>query len=307
MKFDVVVAQYKEDVRWIGDLVHPSIRKIFVYTKGPVVRDMSDERVFHSYLPNVGRESHTYLWHCVHNFRSMASGEMADFTFFLQGSPHAMNPRAISDWIDEVEKSSLSFTLNYRLSNPYDFLSSGRIKLWSGPTQSSDSDVREWCESHVAKGVRFENMPIFWNACFGASTECIVASGRERLANIQQRELSTINPECGHYCERLWYHIFAMERFDVDPLPEGFWHFFGGPKGKRHYGIMRLRDDGSVGFYDNFNERHWHREGSSIVLKNAEGKVTSVLVDNGDGTYSGEFVGSQKSVHKISRRNPFKE
>lgn len=307
MKFDIVVAQYRENVEWVRGLTHPSLRRVFVYTKGPVVGDMSDGTVSHSYLTNVGRESHTYLWHCVHNFHGMASGEMADFTFFVQGSPHGMDAPRILQWMDEVERTGIRFTLNYRLSSPFDFLASGRVKYWSGPTQAAEHDVRRWCDAYVRDGARFEGMPIFWNACFGVATECVVDSGRDRLATILQKELSTINPECGHYCERLWYHIFRMDKHDHEELPEGFWHFFGGPDGRRHYGIMRLRDDGSVGFYDNFNERRWSREGSSIVLKSGSGKPTAVLEQTGPEEFSGEFVGPQKSLHKISRRLPPKE
>lgn len=307
MKFDIVVAHYKENIDWIRGLNHPSIRRVFVYTKGPVVSDLNDERVFHSYLPNVGRESHTYLWHCVHNFKDIAEGRMSDFTFFVQGAPHSMDAKTIIAWIDEAERYSLDFTLNYRISSPYDFLASGRVKFWAGPTHAAEFGVKEWCDAYVNPAVDFKKMPIFWNACFGVSSECVADSGRERLATIQQKELSTLNPECGHYCERLWYHIFRMERRGKRDLPPGFWHFLGGSDGKKHYGVMKLKEDGNIGFYDNFNERHWSKGESSILLKSGDGKVTSELKRVSDDEYSGEFIGPQKSLHKITRRNPSEE
>ena len=306
MKFDIVIAHYKENLNWIRNLDHPSIRRIFVYTKGDVVPDLSSDLISHSYLPNVGRESHTYLWHCVHNFRDIESGLASDFTFFLQGSPHSMNPQRIGEWMDEVEDNGLSFTLNYRISSPYDFLASGRCKSWAGETSPSDCDVKEWCERHVKEGVDFSRMPVFWNACFGVSSERISNSGRDRMARINQSELSTLNPECGHFCERLWYHIFRMESAPKYEAKDDLWDFWGGPEGKRHYGVIKLRRDGRVGLYDNFNERSWRGEGDSVLLVDERGKTTSTLKRISDDEYLGPHVGGG-SMHRITRHRPFEK
>jgi hypothetical protein len=304
LKFDVVIAHYRENLAWIRSLKHPSVRKVFVYTKGPVVTDLSSEMVEHSYLPNVGRESHTYLWHCVHNFHRIQSGEMGDFTFFVQGSPHSMNSPKICEWIEEVERLGLSFTLNYRMSSPYDFLASGRCRSWAGETSPADCDVKGWCEKHVSKDADFSSMPIFWNACFGVSSDRIVASDRSRMAHIQQVELSTLNPECGHFCERLWYHIFRMESARPHEVDESLWDFWGGPDGRRHYGVVRLREDGTVGLYENFNERRWKRESDSILMMDERGSLTSDLKRKSDEEYEGRFLGRGGAVHRITRHLP---
>lgn len=307
MKFDIVIAHYTENLNWVRSLTHPSIRRVFIYTKGPVVADLSSEAVSHSYLPNVGRESHTYLWHSVHNFHEIESGKMADFTFFVQGSPHSMNAARIAEWIEEVESSGLSFTLNYRISSAFDFLSSGRCRSWAGATSPSECDVGEWCERHVKNKAELKSMPVFWNACFGVSSERIAHSGRDRLARIQQAELSTTNPECGHFCERLWYYIFRMESAPAHAVNMDVWDFYGGPNGNSHYGTIRLRDDGRIGLYDNFNERSWRREGESIVLLDDRGIATSRLTMNSDDEYSGPFLGRSRSSHRITRHRPILE
>lgn len=297
MKFDIVVAHYKENLRWISKLDHPSIRRVFVYTKGPFVGDMSNERTTHIYLPNVGRESHTYLWHCSTNFDAISSKSMSDFTFFIQGSPHSMKPQRIKDWIQDIEKYSLPFTLNYRISNPYDFLAAGRCPSWAGNTESSKIDVGQWCNKFVVEMNAFDNTPIFWNACFGVSSNCIAKSCKEKITTILQDELSSINPECGHYCERLWYYILGMNKHPVINLPEGYWHFFGGPKKTRHYGILKLSDDGSVMFYDHENEKRWSRKGNKINLIGSNGLVTSSLEEISDDEYYGSTNSTPKSLH----------
>jgi len=299
LKFDFVVSHFRENIKWIEGLKGESIGRIFVYTKGDRFPDVDNEKIVHFYLPNVGRESHTYIWHFVNNFEP----DRSDFTFFLQGSPHGMNPRSILEWARACEDFNLDFTLNYRISSPYDFLSAGRIRSWAGETRPAECDVRCWCDKYVKEGASMKDIPIFWNACFGVSSRCLAGADRSKLIAIQQKELSDLNPECGHFCERLWFYMFGIDLVYDGTLPDGFWHFWGGHDGSRHHGIMRLMEDGSVGLYNNHNERKWEREGESIILLDGNGRKTCVMDRVSDEEYSGRFLGSSNSIHKISRRH----
>jgi hypothetical protein len=70
--FDLVISRYLENVRWIG--VVPSQYHVFLYDKGYGTTGIK--------LPNIGRESHTYLYHIVHRYN-----QLADYTVFAQGDP----------------------------------------------------------------------------------------------------------------------------------------------------------------------------------------------------------------------------
>jgi hypothetical protein len=70
--FDLVVARYQESVRWISAV--PSQYNVFLYDKGYGTTGIK--------LPNIGRESHTYLYHIVHRYN-----QLADYTVFSQGDP----------------------------------------------------------------------------------------------------------------------------------------------------------------------------------------------------------------------------
>lgn len=70
----VVIARYRESLFWVPELGLPYV----VYDKGP--EPVSDARV----LPNVGRETHTYLTHIVQEWEHLAG-----HTVFLQGDPFA--------------------------------------------------------------------------------------------------------------------------------------------------------------------------------------------------------------------------
>jgi hypothetical protein len=67
---ELVVARYKENIDWISN-VDKDI-KITIYNK------YEGDNL----LPNVGRESHTHLFHMTNNYENLA-----DFTLFVQGNP----------------------------------------------------------------------------------------------------------------------------------------------------------------------------------------------------------------------------
>lgn len=87
---DIIVARYKENIDWLNTISDSiKIRKIFIYDKGS--NNYSDH--LHSkwsitYLPNVGRESNTYLYHIINHYDSLNS-----LNLFLQGNPydHSIN------------------------------------------------------------------------------------------------------------------------------------------------------------------------------------------------------------------------
>lgn len=299
IKFDVVVAHYKENLSWVDKLSHEDIGQIFVYTKGDKDPALKNPKVRNLRLPNVGRESHTYLSHCVDQYDSMKAGS-ADFVFFLQGDPHGLNENKIPEWIECVTDNGLLHTYNFRISSPFDFLNKGRCQSWAGATDPASCDVKEWCEKFIKTGCKFENMPIFWNACFGVSTERILSNPVEKYTRILKDELNTINPECGHYCERLWYYIFNMDDIKSEVRAADCYDFWGGVAGRKHYGMMRLNRDGSIGFYSHPNESFWREEGESVILMDRMKKPTSVLKRSGDGGWAGSFLGDPSTLHRLT-------
>jgi hypothetical protein len=199
-----------------------------------------------------------------------------------------------------VAEENLDYTYNYRMSNPYDFLNAGRCPSWAGETSSANCNVKEWCEKHVRAGMS-TSLPIFWNGCFGVSVKLILESNISRYINLIQKELATINPECGHYCERLWYYIFNMDKSE-SKRPHNCYSFWGGSDGNRHYGTIKLREDGKIGMYHHHNETFWSASGDSITFYDDVGKPTCVLYKKNDNEYSGPFLGGgSKATHRIIR------
>jgi hypothetical protein len=83
MNVEIVIARYNEDISWINKI--PSKTKITIYNKG-----IDDIKYPSIKLPNVGRESHTYLTHIIDNYDNLA-----DTTIFTQGEPFFHSPNFI--------------------------------------------------------------------------------------------------------------------------------------------------------------------------------------------------------------------
>jgi hypothetical protein len=95
MKTEIVVARYNENLDWLKKIKKSKDIKITVYNKGK-----DDIDVPFIKLPNIGRESHTYLYHIIHNY-----DKLADQTIFCQGDSIFHSP----DFLDLINKYRKKF------------------------------------------------------------------------------------------------------------------------------------------------------------------------------------------------------
>lgn len=90
---NIIVAKYKEDISWISRFKNCEV----------IVYDKSGDQTTHIPLPNIGRESHTYLTYIINNYDSLS-----DYTCFLQGDPAAHLIYSI-DHIDNMLFTDIEF------------------------------------------------------------------------------------------------------------------------------------------------------------------------------------------------------
>ena len=95
MKTEIVVARYNENLDWLKKIKKSKDLKITVYNKGA-----NDIDVPFIQLPNIGRESHTYLYHIINNYDNLA-----DQTIFCQGDSIFHSP----DFLDLINKYRKKF------------------------------------------------------------------------------------------------------------------------------------------------------------------------------------------------------
>lgn len=77
----LVVARYREDVRWLRAFDKDRF-DIVCYNKGEPVVDLPSH-ILQTRLPNVGREAHTYLYHILRTYKNPTT----EYVVFLQGHP----------------------------------------------------------------------------------------------------------------------------------------------------------------------------------------------------------------------------
>jgi hypothetical protein len=77
-KIEIIIARYNEDLDWLKKI--PKEFKITIYNKGQDDIENIPPNATIIKLPNIGRESHTYLYHIIENY-----DKLADKTIFCQG------------------------------------------------------------------------------------------------------------------------------------------------------------------------------------------------------------------------------
>ena len=78
MKIEIVIARYNEALSWLKKI--PKSIKITIYNKGEDIVKITGIKYDIIKLPNIGRESHTYLYHIINNYDNLAHK-----TIFCQG------------------------------------------------------------------------------------------------------------------------------------------------------------------------------------------------------------------------------
>jgi hypothetical protein len=217
-----VIARYKEDLSWLHSYSSHPFRRVIIYNKGPHMNcpAMKGECIVKP-LPNVGMCDHTYLYHIVHDYDSLA-----DITVFMPGSadlPHKL-PR-LQATIDLAFNQAPAL-FGFRVENARDALKDFELPRW----QVTDPDNRDPGESYQLTranphpfGAWMDTyLPIVcpyvtFNGLFSLSAEMI----RAKPADFYQSFLGQLShdkfPEAAHYIERAWA---AM----IYPFPDKYFH-----------------------------------------------------------------------------------
>jgi hypothetical protein len=124
---EAVVSRYREDVSWVRELSFSAT----IYDKSGQGGDNP--------LPNIGRESHTYLTHILKRYP-----DFPGYTVFLQGDPfkhmqEGAGPRELEELVREKAAKSRGFSgLAWyrircdRLGRPHDMRDEAKRGRWAG-------------------------------------------------------------------------------------------------------------------------------------------------------------------------------
>lgn len=190
VNFCIVVARYNENVEWTKQFPN-----VVIYNKGDKLEGDYNE----IFLPNVGREGHTYYHHICNNYDNLA-----DYTIFLQGNPFDHSPTILPNLNKYINSVDLNFD--------FEFLSELILDCTlDGCPRHTGLPIRETYERLFNDGIR--NMLFYFGAGaqFIVSKKSILKKPVEFYSKIVEMLQYTSNPIEGFVIERLHQVIFCKD------------------------------------------------------------------------------------------------
>jgi len=200
MDRQIVIARYNEDISWAAGL--PAI----VYNKGAALAtDLPQEP-----LPNVGRESHTYLHHILSKW-----DDLAEMTLFTQAG--------FADHLPAFMKLEQLFDPQVDMVIPHLFRmrewdADGRLiypRQWkalydTGKIKHAPLTLAQWFAARLNIDLLAQSAILYTpGAMFSVGKSCIHQRPRQFYEQLLADVAHDTNPEEGHYLERAWCYIFA--------------------------------------------------------------------------------------------------
>lgn len=235
MRITLVISRHDEDVSWMSDVLasldQAHVITVHVYDKGHSDLDADTTSMLLTYtnvkvvvtrLPNVGRESHTYLEHVIRTRKSAACTD--GVTVFMQGrmSDHVpVSFDCIAAFIQalllEASLSQSGESGNHACHTQYgsfNAIPELRVAMYPG-VGDSGGNLRQWFTAMIGPW-RWDDPadgPTWWqHGVFAIRTSRLVSS-RTGVHDAYYEALRSevdwhVNPEAGHFFERSWCYVF---------------------------------------------------------------------------------------------------
>ncbi|MCJ1400260.1 hypothetical protein MMC11_003464 [Xylographa trunciseda] len=213
LDLEIVIAHYNEDLSWLGQ----DAKSCTIYSKGG---EGAAPPYPHNAIRNIGREGHTFLYHIIERYDSLA-----DVTLFLQGRVDDH----FSITLDEVKERARQTQPGQVTTFPYRDLET--FDHWDGIPWDEYPSWRKW--SSMSSSVKAARTPAeYWKlffpgkavpasvgfqpgALFAVRKEDVRQHPRSFYQLVMQEfflgDMAHVNPETGHLMERFWQAIFSPE------------------------------------------------------------------------------------------------
>ena len=227
---ELIVSRYNEKLNWL--LEDPFLKySATIYNKGPeknffVKKKSTDyydphtSRFKFRSLPNVGRESHTFLFHIIENYDNLS-----DILVFLPGScMNDIKEHKTIEVMNKVIDTNDSVIFGKWFSNVKNDLKNFSISRWQGTTRENISilEEKDCAPSQISRpfGKWYEHYfnslvinVVSYTSIFAISKIHIQQHSIEHYKSLLESVSTHSNPEDGHFMERAWVAVFS-------PLPE---------------------------------------------------------------------------------------
>eukprot|EP00928_Gymnodinium_smaydae_P012930 TRINITY_DN14722_c0_g1_i10.p1 TRINITY_DN14722_c0_g1~~TRINITY_DN14722_c0_g1_i10.p1 ORF type:complete len:3728 (+),score=644.46 TRINITY_DN14722_c0_g1_i10:172-11355(+) len=245
---EVVLAHYTQDLSWVNDFSDRNAH-FTIYSKGDPAPQTTE------LLPNVGRESHTYLYHIVNHYDTLApwsvfmqaaapsfgyrvgdkeSGHMTDnvvFDDYLTAYKHGRDSffalSAVSHFPSYKQATRLGFLIHGYKNVTSDICPLDGENGWTPWWQISDHPhvghgeyFLEFYRQNIAAGAvpRLQDLTLAFaqGAIFAVSRERIHRRPKEYYANLLSYVSREKHPVEGYFLEASWYDVFHPEKLQAN-------------------------------------------------------------------------------------------
>jgi hypothetical protein len=207
MPYKIVVARYQENIDWLDP-----IKKDCIFINKGEALGLENEIL----LPNLGRESDSYLWYIINNYDQLpdvvafTQGDISDHSYIFEPDFHECLIEAISQ-AGLQGKSDIFHThsIDDIHVNPQWNYSKTDNTYFLPDNYKNNIPVKfgEWFCKHV-NTVYPDPIHVYWAAIFAVKKEYILKRPREYYETLIQEVNHHVNPIEGHFIERSWYYIF---------------------------------------------------------------------------------------------------
>jgi hypothetical protein len=208
----IVVSRYNENLEWLKEEPF-NLYPVIIYNKGPNDNFYKPDKLIKIVnVENVGRESHTYLYHIIHNYDNLH-----DIIVFLPGSTNAeyrLNRcKHIIYHIEHQNKAVFicthtdmntlsNFQLDHWNANSYE------NNLINPENKLKPSSIRPFGKWFNTMFGDININYISWNGLFSVSKLDILHHSKNYYKKLMNEVSGSSNPETNHYFERSWEAVF---------------------------------------------------------------------------------------------------
>ena len=212
---EIIVSRFNEDLSWTQEAPFNFFQYI-VYNKGANNNFIKTNVKQIINIDNVGRESHTYLYHIIENYN-----KLSNITVFLPGSLNLDYKKIKAKIIlNNIIKNNYStaYLVGHYHENIKEVFYNFMLDNWKSTDKNNlllnselalqKSEIRPYGKWYT---YFFGNIKAHWTAMcgiFSIDKRDIIQQPIERYQKLLQTINTHSNPEIGHYIERSWCAIF---------------------------------------------------------------------------------------------------
>tara|TARA_B100000902_G_C27236121_1_gene877503 strand:- start:212 stop:1303 length:1092 start_codon:yes stop_codon:yes gene_type:complete len=236
MIINLIIARYNENLDWLKNV--PENINIIIYNKGK-----NDINYPFISLPNIGRESHTYLYYIINNY-----DKLGDINIFCQGNPFEHNPNFLKyllkvnefepiqpltyyydtnlpnkvyrDRYFKTNKTNLFVTYvnnDFVVRYPFFIYNSFNIKFFNNIKKilNVNNLLDYYKKKFNLTNIDLNNlMPYSYSAIFSVNKKIIKERSLNFYKVILNELVNTTKFDLGYILERLWLSIFFYDKYN---------------------------------------------------------------------------------------------